>query len=117
MPTINTRAYTADRTLPDAITYVGPAKTLGTKDDLSLSRAYPKPQGSFRGVAKPEAKLVKTVIVSATTGETADAIFKISASLPVGMTSADIDTLLADGASFCAAQFAKDLFKALDINA
>lgn len=113
---INTRTYNVDRVQPDAVAYAGPLQTFTTRDKFELKRTFPKTSGTFKGVAKPVAKMTQTVIINATTGETADAIVQLSASLPVGMTSAATDALLADFASYCASTDAKNLFKLLDIN-
>lgn len=114
---INTRTYGIDRIQPDAVSYTGPAHTITLKDRFEMKRVYPKASGLFLGVAKPAAKLTKTVTVNAVSGATADSIFNISGSIPVGMTSADIDAMLADAAAFLASNDAKALFKSLDINA
>lgn len=114
---INTRTYNVDRTLPDAVTYAGPAHTLTLLDKFEMKRVLPKSSGTFRGVAKPTAKMTKTVVINSTTGETANAIFEFSCSLPVGMLAADIDAGLADFASWLASNDAKALAKLLDINA
>lgn len=115
--TINTRSYNLDRQQPDSNGYAGPAHSLTNTDTMVLSRVYPKPNGNFRGVAKPTAKLTKTVVVNSTSGETANCIITLSASLPVGMSAADIDVLLADVGSFVASNDGKALFKTLDITA
>jgi len=114
---INTRTYNVDRTLPDAVSYAGPANSLTITDKFEMKRVFPKVSGTFRGVAKPSAKLTKTVVINSTTGETANAIFEFSGSLPVGMAAADIDSGLADFASWLASSDAKALAKVLDINA
>lgn len=115
--TINTRSYNLDRQTPDANSFAGPSHTITTNDKFEMKRVYPKASNGFRGVARPTAKLTKTVTINSVTGETADAIVTLSASLPVGMTEAAIDVLLADFSSFCASNDAKTLFKTLDITA
>lgn len=113
----NTRTYAVDRVQPDSVAYAGPAKTLTDKDDLVLSRIYPKPTSAFAGVAKPSVKRSKTVVVNSALGTKADAIVRFEGSLPVGISDADVDALLADFASWLATADAKALFKTLDINA
>lgn len=115
--TVNTRVYTADRVSPDSVAYTSPANTITITDRLEMARVYPKPQGTFRGVAKPSMRITKTVTINATTGETAPLIASCSFSVPVGTLSADVDTLCADLASFFALADAKSLLKTLDINA
>lgn len=114
--TVNTRVYTADRVQPDTVAYVSPANTLSSVDKMELARVYPKPQGTFKGVAKPSVKFTKTVTVNATTGETAPLIAAVSFSIPVGTPDAACDTICADLTSFFALADAKSLLKALDIN-
>lgn len=114
--TVNTRVYTADRVQPDAVAYVSPVHTLSSTDKMELGRVYPKPQGSFKGVAKPNVKFTKTVTVNAITGETAPLIAAVSFSVPVGTPDAACDTICADLASFFALPEAKALLKSLDIN-
>jgi hypothetical protein len=114
---LNTRTYTLDRSNPDANSYVGPDHSFSSKDRLELKRVYPKPVKDFPGVARPTAKLTKSVVPNATTGERQDAIVSITGSLPVGMTEAEIDGMLADAAAFLASTEGKALFKQLAINA
>lgn len=115
----NTRTYSVDRVSPDAVSYAGPANTLTVKDVIDLKRIMPKPdtKSGFLGVAKPLAKITKTVVINATTGQTADMIFNLSASIPVGTAGADVDATLADLAAWVNTTDSKALFKALDINA
>lgn len=114
--TYNTRSYTEHRNTPDSIMYAGPANTLTLKDYLSLGRVLPKPTASFAGVARPSIKQVKTVTVNSVTGETADMIYTVSASIPVGALAADIDALHADLAAFVNTTDCKALFKTLKLN-
>lgn len=114
----NTRTYSLDRyNSPDSVTYTGAAHTPASKDQLTLSRTYPKVSGAFLGVAKPYFKQLKTVVVNATTGEKQDLILYIGGSVPVGTPSADVDGVLADAAAWINTADAKALFKSLDVNA
>lgn len=114
----NTRTYNLDRyNSPDSVSYAGTSHGPSAKDQLTLSRTYPKQSGTFMGVAKPYFKQVKTVTVNATTGEKQDLIVYIGGSVPVGTPSADVDGVLADLAAWVNTADAKSLFKALDINA
>lgn len=114
----NTRTYTLDRyNSPDSVSYVGSSHTPASKDQLTLSRTYPKPTKDFLGVGKPYFRQLKSVVVNATTGEKQDLILFIGGSVPVGTPSADVDSILADAAAYCASADAKSHFKALDINA
>lgn len=96
--TINSRAFNQDRNSPDSIVYAGPNNTLTTKDTLTVGRVYPKPVKDFDGVARPSAKLVRTVTLA--NGESAEAILTLSASLPAGMTNTDIDGMIDDMKGF-----------------
>lgn len=114
----NTRTYNLDRyNSPDSVSYTSVTHTPASKDTLTLSRTYPKPQKDFAGVAKPYFRQLKTVVVNATTGEKQDLILFIGGSVPVGTPSADVDGILADAAAWISTADAKALFKALDINA
>lgn len=117
MATINTRTYNFDGSTGDSCRYVGPAHTFSTADLFELARVYPKPgRNGDLGVARPAVKRQVSVVVNATTGERKDAFLRISGSLPVGMSAADIDALCADAAAFIGSTDGKSLFKSLDIN-
>lgn len=114
--TISTKTYNQDRISPDAIAYTGPAHTLSVSDVLELKRVYPKPVKGFAGVARPAAKLTKTVTLA--DGVTkAEAIMTVSASLPVGISDADVATMYTDLNSLLALEVAgtTKLMKTLDI--
>lgn len=113
--TVSTKTYNQDRVQPDSILYTGPANTLSTKDTIELKRVYPKPVKDFEGVARPAAKLVRTVTLGS--GAKADAIVTISASLPVGIAPADVSQLISDTASLIGLEQAGTtmLMKNLDI--
>lgn len=114
----NTRTYNLDRyNSPDSVSYTGASHTPATKDFITLARAYPKPTKDFAGVAKPMFKLTKSVVVNSVTGEKADMIFTIGASVPVGTPAADVEGVLADLAAWVNTADSKALFKALDVNA
>lgn len=117
MATINTRTYTQDAVTENAIRYAGPSHSFSQNDLASAARVYPKAgRNGDLGVARPEFKLTKSVVVNATTGERKDMILRLSGSLPVGVAGADVDAGLADIAAFAASTEGKDLFKKLDIN-
>lgn len=117
MATINTRTYTQDAVTENAIRYAGPAHTFSQNDLMSASRVYPKAgRNGDLGVARPEFKLTKSVVVNSTTGERKDMILRLSGSIPVGAASADIDAALADLGAVAISTDGKDLFKKLDLN-
>lgn len=115
---VNTISYKQDRVLPDAITYVAPTHSFSQSNKIEYKRVYPKAGGDgFAGVARPLVRVTRSVVINATTGERKDAILTIGGSLPVGMTDADIATLLADAASLAGHAATAELFKKLDVNA
>lgn len=117
MATINTRTYNLDRVnSPDSMSYAGPNHSVSAKDIFTLARVAPKPTKDFAGVAKPSVKRVKTSTINATTGEKAELIFNLGASVPVGTPDADVDAALADLVSWLATNDAKSLFKSSKIN-
>lgn len=117
MATLNTRTYNQDTVEANSVRYTGPAHTFSTNDVMQAARIYPKAgRNGDLGVARPEMKLTKSVVVNAVTGERKDAILRINGSLPVGMSAADIEGMLADAASFATSTDGKDLFKKLDIH-
>lgn len=115
--TILTKTYTLDATSPNSVRYVGPSHNFSMKDTLELSREYPKMgRNGDKGVARPTARFEETVVVNATTGDTAPAIIRLAGSLPTGMTEAAILSLLAKVAAFTASDEGKALFTKLDVN-
>lgn len=97
--TLNTLVYNQDAFVtPNRVNYVGPDGTFAVKDILSLARTAPKATKDFAGVARAEVKRTKTVTLA--NGLTADAIFTVSCSLPVGMSKTDADALRNDVGAF-----------------
>lgn len=94
--TVSTKAYNQDRIQADAIAYTGPANTITSQDIIELKRVYPKPTKDFRGVARPTMKISRTVTLDDDVTK-ATAILTVSGSLPVGIKSADLAALIADG--------------------
>lgn len=114
----NTRTYALDRyNNADSVSYAGTGHTPASKNQLTLSRTYPKPTKENEGVAKPYFKQVKTVVVNATTGEKKDLIVYVGGSVPVGTSSTDVNGCLADIAAWINTADAQSLFNSLDINA
>lgn len=95
MPTINGKTYNSDRANgPDSQTYVGPNHSFSNIDQFTLTRVAPKPNGSFKGVARAEAKLLRNTVLADTT--VGIARMATDSSLPVGMTDAEIASLALD---------------------
>lgn len=114
---INTHTYNVDSIQANTVRYVGPGHTFSMLNQCDLSRVYPKSgKNGDQGVARPEARFERTVVTNATTGVTKPAILRVSGSLPVGMSEAEILSLLAEAAAFAASQAGQNLFTKLDIN-
>lgn len=108
MITLNTLAYSQDSFVSkDKVSYTGPSNTFNTKDLLILGRVAPKPTATFAGVARASVKRVKTVTLA--DGTKADAIVELNASLPVGMTEADVNALRDDVGDFAISADANSL--------
>lgn len=114
--TVNTKVYAFDSTqTPDRNRYTGPSHTFTVKDLLDFARVQPKPTGDFRGVARASAKFTRTVTLDDSTKATA--IVEVTASLPVGMAEADVDSIRDDMGDLLLLTAADDLFLKQDINA
>ncbi len=109
--TVNAKSYTTDSPSANSVGYAGPAHTLSVKDYMRLNREAPKPTTSFSGVARIEAKLVRTLTLTGALSPTWDAIFRVPVSVPVGAASADIDTMCNDMGAWIASTAFKDLVK------
>lgn len=115
--TLNTNVYSFDSSISkDKVQYTGPDHTFSVKDSLTMGRTAPKPTATFNGVARSEFKRTKTVVINATTGETAEAIITVTSSLPVGMLVADADDLRDDVGDFIISAEGKLLQWNHDIN-
>lgn len=72
--------------------YIGTDHSVSLKDTLSFYRSPIKPSGNFPGVAKTSIKFSTDKVIAgvdSTTTLVAPIIFEISASVPVGVSSAD----------------------------
>lgn len=85
--------YSPDSYQKDSVGYIGVLKTASVKDDISLSRVLPKPTSVFSGVLRTRCKLVRTYALTGALTPTADIIVEVSASVPVGMSAADVATV------------------------
>lgn len=72
--------------------YHSDAHTPILRDTLTIYRTLPKPTPTFYGVQKSAVKLSMDVTVAIPNGETTRSpiIFELSASIPVGASSADV---------------------------
>lgn len=94
--------FTADSYQKDSVAYIGVLKTNSVKDDIILRRTSPKPTPVFSGVARSGFKFVRTLTLTGALTPTADAIFDVNVSLPVGAAPADLATITALFAAMCA---------------
>lgn len=93
--TINTKSYTEDAQLnPNAVRYAGPNQTFAVADRIDVRRTPPKPTKDSAGVAKSSLKLSRAFLVGT---EYKTVILEINASVPVGVSSVDAQSVLDDG--------------------
>lgn len=73
--------------------YVGETHSMVARDEMSVYRTFPKPNGTFRGVSKTAIKFTEDQVVYGVDGVsqlTAPVILDIQFSIPVGITTAKI---------------------------
>lgn len=117
MPKIGTKTYSTFTVDQNAVSYSGPLHDVSKKDILSLRRTLPTQSGANdRGVLKSASKITRSVVINAETGQMRDAIVTVESSFPVGVSSTDMDAMLADAALVAAADYAKRLAKTGDIH-
>jgi len=112
---INAKSYNADSYQKDSVGYSGPSHSVSVKDYAKLARTAPKSSTTFSGLGRTQAKLTRTVTLTGALTTTGDAICDIQVAIPVGMASADIDTLLNDMGAFLASASFKTHVKAQQI--
>lgn len=113
---INAKTYNADSYQQNAVGYIGSAKTVSVKDDVVLKRTQPKPTSVFSGIGRTSAKLTRTATLTGALTPTGDAILEISVNVPVGMASADVDTMLNDMGAFLASATFKTHVKSQQVS-
>lgn len=114
---VNAKTYTGDGYSTNAVNYVGPAHTATVADDIRVSRVLAKPTSTFSGVTRQSFKLTRTHTLTGALTPTGNSISEMSFSLPVGMASADVDTICADLGAFIASASFKTMVKGLVIAA
>lgn len=114
--TINAKTYNADSYQQNIVGYIGAAKTVSVKDDVQLKRVAPKPTAVYSGLGRTQYKLTRTVTLTGALTPTSDAILTIDVAVPVGMASADIDSMLNDSGSFLSSASFKTHVKAQQIS-
>jgi hypothetical protein len=91
--TTEDQIYTRYEEYQNRASYIGASHTPDSRDALAIYRTFPTKTGNFKGVAKSAVKFTKDVEVSgvdSSTTLTAPIIFDLSASIPVGATTADV---------------------------
>lgn len=102
----NAKTYTADSFAQNVLKYIGALKTVSVLDDLSLKRTAPKPTTVLSGVGHTQAKLERTVTLTGALTPSGVGRLSVDVDVPVGMASADIDSLCNDmGALVSSASF------------
>ncbi len=110
--TLNASSYTLDSyPAANAASYVGPAHTTSVKDDFRIGRVLPKPTAVFSGVTRMSFKLSRTHTLTGALTTNGDSITEMSFSLPVGISTANVDTICADLGAFFASAAAKTMIK------
>jgi len=92
----NTKTYTADSFATDSVGYIGVAKTVSVKDDLTMRRSKPKPSAISSGIGRTFAKLQRTVTLTGALTPSGVLSVDVNVIAPVGVSSADVDALLND---------------------
>jgi len=109
---INTKSYARDiSTSANATPYIGPSNTVSIKDFLAARREPAKATSAYSGTARGEMKLKRTANLVGSKTTTGEAIAMANIAIPVGMTTADIDTLLTDFATLVASADFKTFVK------
>lgn len=92
---INTKTYTEDAQLnQNAVRYAGPNQTFAVADRVDVRRTPPKPTKDSAGVAKSSMKISRSFLVGT---EYKTVILDMNASVPVGVATADVQSVLDDG--------------------
>jgi len=111
------RVYTQDSIAPDTVGYAGPDQTLSLVDQLILGRVFPKPVGDFGGMARPSARLVRTVFLNGGTTVKALASLSLQGAIPVGIGATELALLIEDFYTYLSRESANTtkLLKTLDV--
>jgi len=89
------KAYSQFRIVGDRTEYIGPDHSDVTKDHLILSSVSPKRTATTYGNRRSTFKVVRSISVATPDGgtEQKDARIEIAVSLPVGLSTDDLDEL------------------------
>lgn len=110
--TVNATTYTLDSYVAaNAAAYVSPVHTATVKDDIRISRVLAKPTSTFSGVVRQAFKLTRTHTLTGALSTTGESITEITFSIPVGTSTANIDSICADLGAFMASAAFKTMVK------
>lgn len=113
---IGTKTYNADvPSSKDSQPYLGPNNTITIKDVIELFRSVVKATLTFSGMARTRVKMVRTVTLTGALTPTGDITFDLYMNVPVGASSADVDSAVTDFSTGLSQTWAKDLAKNRDI--
>jgi hypothetical protein len=116
--TLNMKDYVADvPSSPNSAPYLGPGNTFTTTDKLDLYRTMPKATKEFSGIGRSRVKLSRTLTLTDALTPRGPLTIDINMNVPVGASSSDVDTALADIAAAYGQQWVKDLAKTGDLTA
>lgn len=115
MATYNTKTFTTFRSQgDDKVLLAGAGNDYDSIDLVEFSRVFPKLASDGHGVARPRMARRKTVSATqAGVVKEREALLGFAGSLPVGMASADIDTLCDDYAAVVSSAGFKTFLKTL----
>lgn len=98
----NSKTYTLDSNTANSAIYRGPGQTLSVRDQLQVSRQRIKTSAAYSGTSRGNATLTRTVALTGALSPSGVASMSVDPALPVGMSGADQDALIADFRGFVA---------------
>lgn len=105
----NTKTYSQYSVTADTATFAGPLHSVSLNDLLRLVRVAPVPQKNFAGVARRDGTFTRTHALSQ--GGSHPSKMGVTSSFAVGVSSADIDALIADFRGWVASAAFVDFIK------
>jgi len=110
--TVNATTYSLDSyPAANAAAYVSSTHSATVKDDIRISRVLPKATSTFSGVNRQAFKLTRTHTLTGALSTTGESISEITFSLPVGISTANVDSICADLGAFMASAAFKTMVK------
>lgn len=111
--TVNAKSYVADGYSTDSTRFQGPAKTVSSKDNLIQKKTDPKPTDAYSGNSRYMVKLTRTHALTGAKTVSADGAVEVNFSLPVGISSTDVDAYCNDLGAYIASAAFKAALKTL----